>query len=142
QNRVDGMQIKRDSVEVGRAVWGMAAPVDPGDIVVTASAPGKKTWTGQVSVAAGGNAQIEVPALEDGPPEAAAGAPAGAGADPGSTGAEGSAAADAGGEVSRPIPTAVYITAGLTGALTIGAVVTGIMALSKRSDFNAINDAS
>jgi len=140
QNRVEGMQIKRDNVEVGRAVWGMSAPVDPGDIVVTASAPGKKPWTGQVSVEAGGSAQIEVPPLEDGPPEPAAGAP-GAAAAPGAT-EGGPAAADTGAEASRPIPTSVYITAGLTGALTIGAVVTGIMALSKRSDFNAINDAS
>jgi hypothetical protein len=140
-NRVEGMQIKRDNVEVGRALWGMAAPVDPGDIVVTASAPGKKPWTGQVSVAAGGSAQIEVPALEDGPPEPVAGAP-GAAAAPGSTAAGGPAAADTGAEGSRPIPTSVYITAGVTGALAIGAVVTGIMALSKRSDFDAINDAN
>jgi hypothetical protein len=139
-NRVEGMQIKRDNVEVGRALWGMAAPVDPGDIVVTASAPGKKAWTGQVSVEAGGSAQIEVPALEDGPPEPTAAAPGTAA--PGATTSGGPAAADTGAEGSRPVPTTVYITAGLTGALTIGAVVTGIMALSKRSDFNAINDGN
>lgn len=45
-------------------------------------------------------------------------------------------------EGERPIPTTVWIGAGVTGALTIGAVVTGIMALGKRADFTSINDGS
>jgi hypothetical protein len=40
---------------------------------------------------------------------------------------------------SRPVPTSVYIVGGTTIALTLGAVVTGAMALSKRSAFNDAN---
>jgi hypothetical protein len=40
---------------------------------------------------------------------------------------------------SRPIPTTVFVAGGITGALVIGSAVTGLMALSKRSQFNEIN---
>jgi hypothetical protein len=40
---------------------------------------------------------------------------------------------------SRPVPTLVYIVGGTTIAFTLGAVVTGAMALSKRSAFNDAN---
>jgi hypothetical protein len=45
-------------------------------------------------------------------------------------------------ESSRPVPATVWVAAGITGALTIGAAATGVIALSKRSDFDAINDSS
>jgi hypothetical protein len=40
---------------------------------------------------------------------------------------------------ARPIPSSVYIVGGTTIAFTLGAVVTGAMALSKRSAFNEKN---
>src|SRR5262249_13403940 len=40
----------------------------------------------------------------------------------------------------RPVPTGVYVGLAATGALAIGGVVTGVMATSKRSDFNGKND--
>lgn len=43
---------------------------------------------------------------------------------------------------SRPIPTGVYIGAAATGVLTAGAVVTGILALGKHSDFQSQNNGS
>lgn len=133
--RVDGLQVQRGVVDVGSAMWGVPTPVDPGMITLTASAPGKKKWTGSVQVAPGASAQIAVPVLEDAPiaPEAAA-TPAAPASTP--TGP------DQAGRTTRPIPTTVWVGAGVTGALAVGAVVTGIVALSKRSDFNAINDAN
>jgi hypothetical protein len=43
---------------------------------------------------------------------------------------------------TRPVPTTVWIGVAATGAFTVGAVVTGILASSKRSDFDAKNDGS
>jgi hypothetical protein len=45
-------------------------------------------------------------------------------------------------QTSRPVPTGVYIGAAATGLLTAGAVVTGVLALSKHSDFEKANDGS
>lgn len=40
----------------------------------------------------------------------------------------------------RPVPTAVWIGAAATGALALGTAITGVMATSKHSDFQAAND--
>jgi hypothetical protein len=40
----------------------------------------------------------------------------------------------------RPIPAAAYVVGGLTAALAIGGAVTGVLALSKHSDFQQNND--
>lgn len=48
----------------------------------------------------------------------------------------------AGPQMERPVPVPVYITAGLTGALLIGSGVTGVLALSKKSDFDKANDGT
>jgi hypothetical protein len=59
-----GVTIKRDGEEVGRAGWGTAIPVDPGQHSIEASAPGHDTWSQSVQVNAGGaSASVTVPAL-------------------------------------------------------------------------------
>src|SRR5262249_10596980 len=69
-----GLKVERDGIVVGSALWGSPVPVDPGPHSVTASAEGKKKWSGNVTVAAGGQtASISVPELE---PEAAVAQPA------------------------------------------------------------------
>jgi hypothetical protein len=74
----EGMEITRDEISVGRAVWGTAVPVDPGTHKLKASAPGKLPWTQDVRVAdAAARVSVDVPRLEDAPVEAAA-APAAA----------------------------------------------------------------
>lgn len=45
-------------------------------------------------------------------------------------------------ETHRPVPTSVWITAGSAGALGVGAVVTGILALGKASDYDTVNDGT
>jgi serine/threonine-protein kinase len=63
--RVDGLVVKRDATPIGEATWGQAVPVDPGEHDVTASAPGKKTWSTKVTVKGdGARTAIVVPALE------------------------------------------------------------------------------
>jgi hypothetical protein len=48
--KLPGLRVERDGVEVGRAVFGAAIPVDGGGHVITASAPGYKPWTSSVRV--------------------------------------------------------------------------------------------
>jgi hypothetical protein len=42
-------------------------------------------------------------------------------------------------EYERPVPTLTYVGMGLTGAFAVGATVTGILALGKKSDFEEVN---
>jgi len=50
------------------------------------------------------------------------------------------AAKETGASASRPVPAGVYVGLAATGALAIGGGITGLMAIGKRSDFNAQND--
>lgn len=63
-----GLVVKRGGVEVVKAEWGLALPVDPGVVVVEASAPSMTTWNKSLKLDAGacnGKTEIvEVPALE------------------------------------------------------------------------------
>jgi hypothetical protein len=74
-----GIEIQRDGVAVTQAEWGVPIPVDPGEHVVAASAPGKKRWETEVTIAAGTPATtVDVAALEDAPAAAAVAGPAAA----------------------------------------------------------------
>jgi hypothetical protein len=70
---VPGLVVKRDTLTVGSAAWGAASPVDPGEHVVEATAPGKQTWKGAVTIGPNADAQIvKVPPLIDDPSQATA----------------------------------------------------------------------
>lgn len=61
-----GVSITRDGAPLGSAAWGSASPVDPGQHVVAASAPGKQTWEGKIMVGGSADKQtLKVPALAD-----------------------------------------------------------------------------
>jgi hypothetical protein len=63
------VEVKRDGVAIGRAQWGTAIPLDPGQHQETASAPGKKTFETSFLIEKGATTKsIAVPALEAGPP--------------------------------------------------------------------------
>jgi hypothetical protein len=55
--RVTGLEIRRDGIIVGEALWGTAIPVDPGTRVVQASAPGRKSVTSSIEVTGEGQTQ-------------------------------------------------------------------------------------
>lgn len=60
------MKVERDDKEVGRAAWGTAMPIDPGDHVIHVTAPGKRAWSHEVKVPATSRTfTVNVPALED-----------------------------------------------------------------------------
>ena len=68
---IRGLVVQRDGVEVGRAMWDEAVPVDPGVHAVSASAPGSKEWQTTVEAPATPGVQtVTVPHLEPAsPPE-------------------------------------------------------------------------
>ncbi len=61
-NPVDGMRVTQDGVEVGQGAWGSDVPVDPGEILITACAPGRQEWKQRVAVYRGYE-QVTVPNL-------------------------------------------------------------------------------
>jgi tetratricopeptide (TPR) repeat protein len=68
---VDGLQVRRDGVEVLRAEWGVPIPIDSGTHTIDASAPGFKPWSQNVDVTQdGAQVNVTVPALEAAPPSA------------------------------------------------------------------------
>lgn len=66
--RIDGLEVKRDGAALPPAELDLPVPVDPGDHVVEASAPGWVAWSTKVSVAAvPGVVEVIVPALGKAP---------------------------------------------------------------------------
>jgi hypothetical protein len=64
-----GLEIARDGVPVGAALWGQAIPVDRGSHTITAATPGKRRWEKIVDVDAdGASLTVSLDALEDMPP--------------------------------------------------------------------------
>jgi len=62
--RLEGLEIKRDGALVGSAQWGVALPLDPGEHVIVATAPGHAAWQERVKTgAAGSTVSVNVPKL-------------------------------------------------------------------------------
>ncbi len=62
--RVSGLAVSLNAVHVEAAAFDTAIPVDPGAVVVSASAPGRQPWAAQVDVRADGDkVAITIPAL-------------------------------------------------------------------------------
>lgn len=61
QNKTEGLEVTRDEISLGTAVWGTAVPVDPGTHRVVARAPGKKPWESNVEVTAAHTVRVVVP---------------------------------------------------------------------------------
>jgi hypothetical protein len=62
--QVSGLRIERNGNEVGRGAWSTPIPVDGGEHLVRATAPGREPFTGKVAVGNESDARtIEIPAL-------------------------------------------------------------------------------
>ena len=59
-----GLIVARNGAEVGRLVLGNAVPVDAGSHRITATAPGRATWSGEVQIEDGQRKAITVPLLD------------------------------------------------------------------------------
>lgn len=63
--QVQGLEIRRDDVVLGKPVWNLPVPIDPGKHRVEARATGRKPWLSTIDVGPGGDAQtVRVPVLE------------------------------------------------------------------------------
>ncbi len=62
---VEGIEVKRDGQPIGKALWGTAVPLDPGEHSVEASAPGREPWSVKVQLSAAdtGTRFVVVPTL-------------------------------------------------------------------------------
>ena len=67
-----GLRVTRDGTDVSAAQWGVAIPMDPGDHHIEVTAPGKKVWTDDATLADGRLTTVEVPELAVDGPEAPA----------------------------------------------------------------------
>ncbi|WP_437806744.1 hypothetical protein [Sorangium sp. So ce1078] len=61
---ISGLELARDGIAVGRALWGTAVPLDPGEHRVAAVAPGHEPWEAKVVIDKPGVVSVTVPALE------------------------------------------------------------------------------
>jgi hypothetical protein len=65
---LSGLEVRRDGILVGRAAWGTAVPVDPGDHTIEAVAKGKQRWSTTTRVRETADSQtLTIPPLEDAP---------------------------------------------------------------------------
>ncbi len=63
--RVAGFEVRHNGALVANATWGTSAPVDLGEQVVEATAPGRRAWTSRFVVREGDQARVvEVPVLQ------------------------------------------------------------------------------
>jgi serine/threonine-protein kinase len=73
---VEGLELRRSELVVGRALWGTPMPVDPGSYTIAASAPSKLGVSIEVQIDPGEQEIVNVPALEAATPEPPRPAPA------------------------------------------------------------------
>ncbi len=127
------LSIELDGASVGRAAIGAPTPVDPGGHTVRASAPGKAPWSQSIQIGAEADQQsLSIPKLEIAPPQPVL-APAPPVATPTSNPASPSPQPARDELGSRPIPTSAYTAGGATLALAVGAGVTGVAYLNRKS---------
>lgn len=78
-SKASGLEIRRNGMLVGAAQWGTPVAVDPGEIELTASAPGKQALRQTLRAEEGKTASYSLPALVQGestPPGSVAATPA------------------------------------------------------------------
>jgi serine/threonine-protein kinase len=78
ENRdIEGLRIQQAGLDVSRPLWGTPVPVDPGDIMVTAEAPGYEKFELEVKVKQGpASVDVKIPPLVALPEEATPSDPA------------------------------------------------------------------
>lgn len=74
EERLPGLEVKRNGTPITAAMIGVALPVDPGLQTVEVTLPGKQPWSGQVTIAPSpGTTRFTVPILLDAAPGAVVG---------------------------------------------------------------------
>jgi hypothetical protein len=133
---VTGLVIKRDGVVVDPTVYGVAVPVDAGSHAISATAPGRRTWTNDLVMDKEAEKRtVEVPSLVD--ENAVTPPPAGAASQPVTRDEPTTAPPneESHGRSARGVVGLVIAGVGVVG-LGVGAGF-GIAALGKQSDSDA-----
>jgi len=143
QNKsISGFQVTRGGEPVQAPLFDAAVPVDPGQLVIEATAPGYEPFTKTVTVADGGVAQVQIPALVPAAGSAAPVTTAAAGgtttgnpAEPGEQGQSGSAVtADAGTDDGGTSRTVGVVLMGVGAAGLVVGTIFGVDAIKSNSD--------
>lgn len=130
ENDVPGLEIRRDGAVVARSVWGTPVPADPGTHTVSASAPGRVTFTTTATVEAGAaTTRVTIPVLASAPVAPVASASA---ADAKSTTPRDPTPRPPTDHAGPPTSAWIAGGVGVTG-LAVGAIF-GLSALSKNAD--------
>ena len=136
---VRGLGVKRDGVDLGRAIWGVDVPLDPGVHTIIASAPGRREWQASVTIApVAGTQSVTIPVLEEAPVAVLArgGAPAAAsardGSSPSDSGASPASRSD-GGRTQR------YVGIGVAIGGAVGVAIGAVLGLGAKSKLDASN---
>ena len=135
--------VTMDGEKVPPALIGLPLPVDPGSHTFQATGSNLKSDPVTVNVSEGGKNSVSL--LVKAAPGAIdpfAAAPLATTAPVGPTTAAQRPTPASTGEAARPVQPGVYIGLAATGALAIGAGVTGVLALGKHSDYKTANDGS
>jgi hypothetical protein len=126
-----GLEIARDGITLGAAVWNTDVPVDPGAHRIEARAPAHEPWNETVQVAAdGATSTVTVPPLKPAPAEAPAAASA-----PSSTLLPASDSAYGAGGSQRMLG---FVVGGVGVAGVLAGGFFGVRALSKNHDAKEI----
>jgi hypothetical protein len=131
-----GLEVSRDGQRLDRVAWDAPVPVDLGEHVVRARAPGKADWEGRITIRElGQKAEVTVPPLADAPSSPRAAAPIQPGPSP-DLGSEGTpAAAPPSGMPGQRVAAIVVGSLGVAGLGAGGAL--GLLAKSAWHDANA-----
>jgi hypothetical protein len=63
-----GLEVRRNEALIGPAQWSTPLPIDPGDYVFEAHAPGKRSWRATIPIRGeGATVDVTIPPLEDAP---------------------------------------------------------------------------
>lgn len=65
--KIDGLEIQRSGIPMGRPSWGTSIPVDLGAQRIVVTAPGKKVWERTVDPVEAGTSEVMIDMLEDAP---------------------------------------------------------------------------
>jgi hypothetical protein len=129
-----GLTVTLDGEPFAVELLGVPAPMNPGQRLIEAKAPGTKLASQRIAVAEGSKTAVLLKLEPSGEAPVAAASGASAASAP-----SGAPQADQG---NRPVPAGVYIGLAATGAFAIGAGVVGALALGNKSDFDEANDGS
>jgi hypothetical protein len=125
-----GLELELDGARIGPAARGVPTPVDPGAHVVEARAPGREDFKVTVEIGAVSEQRtITIPELPTKAPVATL-PPKPVAEEPKPT------AAPRRDVRERPIPTAAWISGGVTAGLLVGALVTGALYLDEKSEYD------